>query len=71
MLLATPAATSSPACEAPHRPEAPVGMKATPGASMPARFMRTSSPSVFPLRATRHAPIVTRTPMKTARTGVK
>ncbi len=48
-----------------------VGMNATPGASIPARFISTSSPSVLPLSATRQTPIVTSTPMKTACTGVK
>ena len=47
-----------------------VGMNATPGASIPARFISTSSPSVLPFRATRQTPIVTSTPMKTACTGV-
>ena len=74
MLLATASAIPSPEpgdAPLPHTPDATVGMNATPGASIPARFIRTSSPSVLPFRASREAPIVTRTPMNTAFTGVK
>ena len=71
MLLATPAGMSVSSNGAELHCSAPgVGMKATPGASIPARFISTSSPSVLPFRATRQTPIVTSTPMKTACTGV-
>jgi hypothetical protein len=71
MLLPTPAAMSGVSNGAELHCSAPgVGMNATPGASIPARFINASSPSVLPLRATRQAPIVTSTPMKTACTGV-
>ena len=71
MLLATPAGTSGVSNGAELHCSAPgVGMNATPAASIPARFISTSSPSVLPFRATRQTPIVTSTPMKTACTGV-
>jgi hypothetical protein len=71
MLLATTAGMSGVIRGEELHSSAPgVGMKATPGASRPARFISTSSPLVLPFSATRQTPIVTSTPTNTACTGV-